>query len=258
MLFEAPISLLEEPVKRIQPSALLATLGLVACIKIYPPEPAQPKAGDSDDQPSTSSEAGGADKEDDPFKKWDEVLKSTVAIPGFLTMHKKRDNTLYLEIAPDQLDTDFGLILHFSRGSGVFNMHDGLPLSSTQLMRLSRVGDQIHLVHRNTRFTADSGSPMRVSLDGNTAHSVVAAMKIESENKDNKHLLVDMTPFLVSDYAAITRVLRAYYGSQPISLDKDRSYVGHVAGFAKNVEVDAELTYRASGFPAFGGESSSV
>ena len=254
MLFEAPISLLEEPVKRIQASALLATLGLVACIKIYPPEPAQPKAGDSDDRPSTSSEAGGADKEDDPFKKWDEVLKSTVAIPGFLTMHKKRDNTLYLEIAPDQLDTDFGLILHFSRGSGVFNMHDGLPLSSTQLMRLSRVGDQIHLVHRNTRFTADSGSPMRVSLDGNTAHSVVAAMKIESENEDNKHLLVDMTPFLVSDYAAITRVLRAYYGSQPISLDKDRSYVGHVAGFAKNVEVDAELTYRASGFPAFGGE----
>jgi hypothetical protein len=250
----------EESVKRVQASALLLIVGLSACIQVYPPATPAPKAGSDGDSSATPSTAtpssGGSDADkDDPFKKWADVLKSTTEVSGFLTVHKKRDNTVYFEIAPDKLETDFGLVMHFSRGTGVFDMHDGLPLSTTQLMRFSRVGDQVQLIHRNTRFTADAGSPMRASLDDNVAHSVAAAFKVESENKENGHVLVDATSFLASDYSALTRVLRAYYGAQPISLDQDRSYVGDVMGFPRNTEIDAELTYRASGVPVAGGEA---
>ncbi|MFQ5529006.1 MAG: zinc-dependent metalloprotease, partial [Gemmatimonadota bacterium] len=163
-------------------------------------------------------------------------------------------NTVYLEVPESMLDKDFGLIMHISRGTGVFNVHQGLRLSSAQLMRLQRVGDKIILQHRNTRFTADDGSPMRASVEGNTGHSIVAAWDIASEHDSTDNVLADITKFLVSDYAQFGRRLRPYFNDRPASLDGDRSYVDGIQGYPKNVEIDAMLTYKSSERPAFGGE----
>ncbi len=201
--------------------------------------------------------AGGSsagDKGEDPFKPWDEILKDTEAIDGFFTVHLKRDNTVYLEVPESMLDKDFGMIMHISRGAGVFNVHQGLPLSGAQLMRLQRVGDKIVLQHRNTRFTADDDSPMRVSVEGNLAHSIAAAWDIASEHDSTENVLVDVTKFLVSDYAQFGRRLRPYYNDRPASLDGDRSYVDRIQGFPENVEIDAMLTYKSTERPTFGGE----
>lgn len=201
---------------------------------------------------------GGGDSEaengDKSFKPWDEVLKDTEAIDGFLTLHRKRDNTVYLEVSESMLDKDFGMIMHISRGAGVFNLHQGLPLSGAQLMRLQRVGDKIILQHRNARFTADEGSPMRVSVEGNIAHSIVAAWDIKSEHDSTDNVLVDITKFLLSDYAQFGRRLRPYYNDHAASLDSDRSYVDVIQGFPNNVEIDVMLTYKSSENPSFGGE----
>ncbi len=219
---------------------------LTACVQVYPQE-----------QKPTPSAAGQQEKKDeskDPLKKWDDVLKDTRAIAGYFTFHLKRDQSLLLELAPAQLERDFGLVMHLSRGVGDFNVHDGLPLSEARLMRLRRVGDKIYLVHVNTRFTADSGSPMRASLDDNVGHSIVAAFKIESEQQASKHVLVDVTGLIVSDYAGLADVIKIYYGNKPVRFDKERSYVGTVMGFPSNVEIDAEVTFEASDVPRFGGE----
>lgn len=189
-----------------------------------------------------------------PFKKWEDVLEHTDSIPGYFTVHRKRDNTLLLELAPDQLGRDFGMVMHISHGVGDFNLQDGLPLSETRLVRFRREGDKIYLVHVNPRFTADSGSPMRVSLDDNVGHSVAAAFAIESEHKETKHVLIDVTNFFVSDYPDLDDWIKSYYGNRPVTFDKDRSYPGVVMGFPRNIEIDAELTFRASDFPRIGGE----
>lgn len=197
---------------------------------------------------------GAGDDEESPFEPWDELLKDTEAIEGFLTLHRKRDNTIFLEVPESMLDTDFGMTMHISRGTGVFNIHQGLPLSGAQLMRLRRVGDKIVLEHRNTRFTADEGSPMRVSVDGNVAHSVVAAWDVKSQHDSTKNVVVDITKFLVSDYSGFSQNLRPYYDDKPASLDADRSYVDGIKGFPENVEIDALLTYTQSENATFGGE----
>ena len=205
----------------------------------------------------TDPRAGGdakAGDDDEAFKPWDEVLKDTEAIDGFLTLHRKRDNTVYLEVSESMLDKDFGMIMHISRGAGVFNIHQGLPLSGAQLMRLQRVGDKILLQHRNARFTADEGSPMSISVEGNIAHSIVAAWDIKSEHDSTDNVLVDITKFLVSDYAQFGRRLRPYYNDNAASLVEDRSYVDGIQGFPNNVEIDAMLTYKSSERPTFGGE----
>ncbi|UCF68485.1 MAG: DUF5117 domain-containing protein, partial [Acidobacteriota bacterium] len=224
---------------------LAATTLLFGCIHIYEPRPS-----------AAPSPAKKEDKEKDkpPLKPWKEVLKDTEEIEGLLPMHLKRDRTLYLELAPDQLGRDYGMVLHYSRGLGDFNVHDGLQLSSTRLIRFERVGDTVYLVDRNPRFTAEPGSPMRRSIDDNTGHSILDAWKVASEKKDSKHLLVDVTTFFVSDYANVSERLKFYYGNKPVSFDKERSYVASVKGFPRNVELDAMLTYKAGDFPTYGGE----
>ena len=218
------------------------TLALSACAH----------AGASQPKPGAAVAAAAAKKPDGGMKPWSEALKDTRPTEGFFKAHLKRDHTLFLEVRPDQLDSDFGMVMHYSRGVGVFNAHDGLPLSEMQLMRFTRVGDKLYLVHRNPRFTAADGSPMRASLDDNVGHSVTAAFKIESEHDSTKALLIDATAFFVSDYPQLGENLKWYYGNKPVTFDKERSWAEAPMGFPTNLEVDVLLTYRANDFPITG------
>ena len=151
-------------------TALACGLGLqLSCVQVHNnPAPVPEKA---------AAAAAKADDKKGPFKPWDEALKDTKPVEGLLRMHQHRDRSLFLELKPDQLDHDFGLVIHFSRGAGDFNLQQGLPLTNAQLIRFRRVGDQVWLYQMNPRFTADSGSPMRASLDGNIGNSVIASFK---------------------------------------------------------------------------------
>jgi hypothetical protein len=222
-----------------------AAAALAGCFHIYEPKPAATPAGGA--APSAAPAKPPEDK--GPFKAWEEALKDTKAIDGFFKLHRKRDNTLFFEVRPDQLNKDFGLVLHISKGTGVFNIQDGLPLSDSYLMQFRRTGDKIYLVHVNARFTAEAGSPMRTALNDNVGHSVIAAFKIESEHKDSKAVLIDATPFLVSDYAQIADNIKWYYGQRPITFDNARSWVDNAQSFPKNTEIDALLTFRSNDFP---------
>ncbi|HKG94766.1 MAG TPA: zinc-dependent metalloprotease, partial [Gemmatimonadaceae bacterium] len=208
---------------------------------------AQPGGGG----PAGAAGAAAARKPDEkgPFAPWDTVLKDTRPVEGYFKTYLKRDNTLLLELRPEQLGKQFGLIMHQSRGVGDFNLIRGLPLSDTQLLEFRRVGDKIMLVRLNPRYTAPQGSPMEEASALNVGNSIVGAFKIESENATTKSLLVNLTPFLVSDYADLGSWFRVVFERKPVSLDQNRSYVGKVMGFPKNVEIDAELTFAMSEFP---------
>jgi len=203
---------------------------------------------------SDTASAKKAENEDDPFKPWKKTLKDTEKIEGFIPLHQKEDRTLYAELSPEMLGQNFGLVMHISKGVGVFNLHDGLPLSDTRLMRFRKVGHKIHLVHRNTRFRADAGG-MRTSMQDNVGHSVVQSFDIVSRNDSTRHLLVKLSDFLVSDYANIGESVKPYFGGAPVSFQGDKSYVDTVRGFEQNVEIDAMLNYQGSDYPLIGGNA---
>jgi len=240
-------------VSRLAVGLLLPTT-MVACVKYYPVESGSPAQGAVAQSGASADSAGSADakeKDEDksPFKLWVEVPKATEKVDGYFATHRKRDNTLFLEVPVDRLGHDFGMVLHYSRGAGDFDVQQGLPLTGAQLMRFQRVGDKVHLVHVNTRFVAEPGSAYEAGLSSNLGHSVVAAFDIKSEHQETKALLLDLTPFVVSDYARIANQLTVYYGQKPVSLAKDRSYVGRILGFPRNVEIDAELTFTSNSPP---------
>ncbi len=201
--------------------------------------------------PGTTAPADSAKDGDekDPFKPWDDVLKDTKEIDGVIKTHLKRDLTLFFELRPDQLGEDHGMFLHFSRGIGDFFAYDGLSLSETRIIRFERFGDQIYLIHRNPNFIADEGSPMKTSLEDNVGHSVLEVVKIESEHKESKSVLVNMTDFFVSDYANLGETFKWFYGNKPVTFDKESSFVESVMGFPTNLEIDAALTYKGPGAP---------
>ena len=209
-------------------------------------------SSDSSPDPATTMDTDA--EEDDPFEDWDETLEDTENIDGFLPLHQKEDRTLYAELDPDRLGETFGLVMHISQGVGVFNMHDGLPLSDTRLMQFRRVGHKVHLVHRNVRFRADRGA-MRQSLEGNTGHSIVQSFDIVSQHDSTDHLLVELSDFLVSDYPQVGERLKLYFGAVAPTLQSDKSYVDQAMGFPENTEIDASLTFQASSPPLLGGEA---
>ena len=209
--------------------------------------------GLSSDPPDTTSTTETESEEEDPFEDWDETLEDAEAIDGFLPLHQKEDRTLYAELDPERLGETFGLVMHISQGVGVFNMHDGLPLSDTRLMQFRRVGNTVHLVERNPRFRADAG-PMRHSLQENTGHSPIQAFDIVSKHDSTGHLLIELSDLLVSDYPQVGERMRLYFGAAAPSLQSDRSYVQEAMGFPDNTEIDAALTFQASSPPLIGGE----
>lgn len=232
-------------------STLVACTLAAGCVQVYPPQPGPSPQGAASGAPAQAQDS--TEEEKPPFQPWDEVLKDTEVVEGYLTLHRKRDGTVFLEVPPDRLEQDFGLAMHYSRGAGDFNIQQGLPIDfDARLMRLERSGDKLYLIHRNPRFTADEGSRMSSALEANLGHSVVAAFEIKSQHEDNEHLLVDVSKFLVSDYAGVTRLLEFYYG-QGVSLDEARSRVDRVLGFPENVEVDVLLTFRSNTPPRVGG-----
>lgn len=226
--------------------ALLLALTSCTRVNVFPQ--------DERAQPASAKNAVAApdkpkDEDKGPFKPWDEVLKDTRAVDGLVKLHLKRDRSLYAELRPDQLGKDFGMFLHFSRGLGDFFAYDGLYLTGTRVIRFERVGDQIHLVHRNTRFIAEEDSPTETSLEDNIGHSILEAAKIESQHPESKNVLINLSDFFVSDYAEISDLFKSYFGSKPVSFEKKSSYVENVMGFPENLEIDVALTFKASGPP---------
>ena len=198
----------------------------------------------------SSTEPGDASsktkqKDEDPFKPWEKTLADTDTIDGYLSLYQKEDRTLYAKIPPERLGQNFGLVLHVSKGVGAYNLHDGLKLTDTRLMRFRRVGHKVHLVHRNTRFRADKGG-LRRSLRDNQAHSVVHIFDIVSQNDSTNALLIKLSDFLVSDYVNLGEKMKAHFGGASVSFQNGKSYVDTVRVFEENAEIDAMLNYSGS------------
>lgn len=220
---------------------LLTHLFFIYVVAQEKPAPAKPVAR-TEKKDTTKKET---------LKDWKEVLKDTRSIPGFLQAHFKRDNTLYFELSPKHLDKDFGMALHYSHGPSEI-APTGIPaVWGTRLIRFRRYGDQVALVHYNEKYTAPHGSAMKLAIETGIGHSILAMFKVESENKENKNILIDVTPFFASDYVNNANDLKYIFDNKPVSFEKEKSFVEKAMNFPRNTEIDATISYRTSDPPIF-------
>jgi len=205
-------------------------------------------AGRSSRTAQASPAARDTSKKDEPWKPWAEVTKDARAASGMFTAYLKRDH-VYLALAPDQFDRDYLLVTQLSQGIGDFGFDGGSSMRS-DLVRFHRSGDKVELWVVNPYFTAPPNTPAARTVAYSFGNSVAQSFAIASIHDTTKQVLIDLAPFLVSDWVDaggfFDFVVQALQIRGGVSFDKDRSSFQTLHMFPANLEAEARLTFRAN------------
>jgi hypothetical protein len=185
--------------------------------------------------------------QDGPWKSFSDVTKGAEIRSGLFTLYLKRDKA-YLALTPAQLDRDFLLVTQLSRGVGELGLDGGTSIRS-DLVRFRRAGDRIELTVVNPRFAATPGTPMARAVDYSFGHSVAQSFPIATM-RDNGEILVDVAPFLLSDWADLGAFFQGVATQRKLTgtivLDRERSSLDGIRLFPGNLEAEVRLTYQAN------------
>ncbi len=229
----------------------LLLLGLMACVA--------PKNHIESEAPLT--ETSTPEPEPDPetkkpkskFKEYDDLITAAaVSDSGLFVVHHVED-TYYYEVPFDLLGRDMLLVSRIAKipaelGGGYLNAGSK---TNEQLVRWSRVNDDLHLTSVSYAAVADSSLPINLSVRNNNYAPVIMAFPIKAFNADSTAALIPVNELYVSDVPAISGLnqrLRKQYGVR--NLDKDRSFISRMAAYPENVEIRHDMTYVASDPPS--------
>ena len=186
--------------------------------------------------------------QDESRKSFSEATKGSVVGSGLFTVYYKNDRAL-LSLPARQLDRDFLLVTQLSQGIGELGLDGGSTIRS-DLVRFHRETDRVELWVVNPHFTADAGSPMARTVAYSFAHSVAYSFPIVAVREGAaEELLIDLSPFLLSDWADVGSVFQAAASTRKltgnITLDDKRSSLQEVRLFPTNLEAEVRLTYQS-------------
>src|SRR6185312_2289973 len=146
----------------------------------------------------------------------------------------QKDGDTYLELAPNQLDTDF--LETIVPGNGIADAPlwwgdtDYLP---TQVLRFQRRGDSIVMMWRNWYAYTGSNAAAAAGVAANFPDSVIGVGKIVAENPVNGHVIFDLKS-LLGDNLDVRNILGDRSKGKSYRLDPATSYFDSVKAFPEN------------------------
>jgi hypothetical protein len=153
----------------------------------------------------------------------------------------RKDGHVYIDIAADQLDTDFLETIVPGNGIGgdfiVWGNTDHLP---AMLVRFERADDGIAIVWPNSSFVAPGSESGTLAVERNFPQSVVGVGKIVAEG--GGHIVFDASP-LFSDVLDMDHIINGSLNTNAQTayrLDESRTYFGVTKAFPENVVIDVE------------------
>src|SRR5579883_190695 len=155
------------------------------------------------------------------FENFERVIKGSKEYDGLFKLHQK-DDRLYAEIRQDQLDKPFLLPIAVARGAGLGG--HTLNFDEQWVLLFKRVGDKVHVIRRNVRFTAKAGSPAARAVETTYADSVLMAIRIVSIIPQRQTVLINLNDIFMTNLA------RLGIGA----FDPSRSVWGKVKAFPRN------------------------
>ena len=186
-----------------------------------------------------------AQRSDLAGRPFGEVTKNSEVGTGIFTIYFKHDS-IFLSLAPRQLDRDYLLVTQISQGIGELGLDGGSSLR-TDLVRFHREGDRVELWVVNPRMAAAPGTPMARTVAYSFGHSVAQSFAIAAE-REGSEILVNVAPFFVSDWADVGTVFQAALTqrklSGSVSLDERRSTLQSLRLFGANLEAEVRLTFQ--------------
>jgi hypothetical protein len=166
-------------------------------------------------------------------KPFNEVVSGSKEIKGFFTLHQK-DDKVWIEIRPEQLDTPFFFSVNIPSSVGERRLY-GSQMGDSHIVVFKKIGNQIQLIAKNTEFTAAPGTPQARAVEQAFSDSLLSSAPVASgPEATSKAILVDANALLFADIPAYsTRIEQAY--RLPFALDVRNT------SFTK-VRADATLT----------------
>ena len=198
----------------------------------------------ADDTPADAKKDAAADKKQDPAVKaegpapmpqstagtasqaprpkhppYADVLRDFKPIDGLIKLHRK-DNQLYAEIGPHQLNRDFIVLISISRGIGEGMVLAGMSwgFGDDWLWQFRKVDESIQIVRRNVRFRAAHGSPEEKAVRLAYTDSVLFSLPILTTSPSGAAGLISRTGRGVSSQTRLSTpmVVLARNGARPV------------------------------------------
>ena len=203
-------------------------------------------------EPAPQSQPAKAEKKS-PFKKYSDIVTSdAVTDEGLFKVHTVGEK-YYYEVPFDLLNTDMLLVSRISKiaaGLGGGYMNAGSK-TNEQVVRWSRVQNNIHLRSISYSNVASDSLPIQLSVSANNYDPILAAFSIEAFNSDSTAALIEVSDLFLSDNPALSGLsenMRRQYKVR--NLDRKRSFISRMASFPENIEVRHDLTYNATEPPS--------
>ncbi len=180
------------------------------------------------------------------------VVKDAQRIEGFFTVYQK-DDKVWIELAPEDLNKSFLFSPKFSRGIGEKMLYGGLmtspwgpQLGNAQLAQFRRVHNQVQLVALNTEFIAQAGTPNARSIERSYSPSLLGSVAVASQpHPERKSILIEANNLFLADTlglgVALNRAFRQNY-----ALDRGNTSFVSVRASAEGVFIDTTQHFAAA------------
>ena len=174
-----------------------------------------------------------------------------------------RDDRVWIEIAPDQLNKPFFLTSNLNRGIGENRMFGGMmtyPAGLSQIVEFRKYGSLVQLIAKNTKYTAAAGTPEARAVAAGFSDSLLAAAPVVSQpHPDRKSILIDANALFMSDLPGASIVLDRIY-RQSYAFDSRNSVIVRTSATPDmaTFEVNAHYSLSRPAAPGPGGSGPSV
>jgi hypothetical protein len=143
-------------------------------------------------------------------KPFAEVVKEAKEQPGFFNVYSK-DEKVWLEIQPQQMDHPFFLEVNRTQGIGERDPFTS-PMLRSYIVEFHRLGNLVQLIAKNTQFMANEGTPLERAVRESTSDSLLGAVPVASQpHPERKSVLIELNPLLLSDLPGGSSALDAAY-----------------------------------------------
>lgn len=176
-----------------------------------------------------------------------DVVKEAQRTDGFFVTWQK-DEKLWLELRPDQLDKPFLISAVLSRGLAQMPFVPGL-LGGSDLAAFRRIGNQVQLVALNTGFRAPEGSPLQHAVRAVSDSLLASGTVASADHPERKSFLVDANALLLTDIAGLSTRIEAAY-RLPYALDRANSSIERVRVSAAQTAIAVNLHFAVPKLPA--------
>jgi hypothetical protein len=226
-----------------------------------PPAPAAPAAGAA--PAASAASAGGAAAaagtppagaaaarpgEPPPPRAFADVIREAKETKGLFTTWQK-DERMWLEIRPEQLEQPFLLTWTLARGLGQMPFVPGL-LDQERMAMFKRVGNQIQLLAVNQTFRAPAGSPIARAVRDSTSNSLLAAVPVASAaHPERKSILIDANAMWLGDLSGVSTLVDAVF-RVGYALDRGNSAIERVAQSEQQTTIVVNQHYAVPKMPA--------